>query len=93
MFAKNLLSKTLVQSQLARFSTTTQLEASISSGSNWSNVLKSVTRDQVLASTDSKWMGAFVKAVAMAHASGHDTSAHADAVNEYFRKNFRKLSR
>ena len=38
-------------------------------------------------------MGALVKAVAMAHASGHDTSAHADAVNEYFRKNFRKLSR
>jgi hypothetical protein len=46
-----------------------------------------VSRADVLATTDTKWLGTYVQSVIeTGDASG------ADAVNEYFRKNFRKLS-
>ena len=48
--------------------------------------LGSVTRADIIGA-DTVWMGKLVKAVAE---SGNDQ--HADAIDEYFRKNFRKLS-
>ena len=51
--------------------------------------LANVKREDVVSATDSKWMGSFVEAVVR---SGDANGAHSDAINEYFRKNFRKLS-
>ena len=48
--------------------------------------IASVSRADLLASKDTKWVGQYVKAVATA---GDET--HAGHVDEYFRKNFRKL--
>ena len=50
--------------------------------------LGSIKREDVLAS-DSKWMGSYVSAVAEA---GDDSGAHSENIDEYFRKNFRKMS-
>ena len=52
--------------------------------------LQAVKREDVLSATDSKWIGQYTQAVV---ASGDSTGAHSDALNEYFRKNFRKMSR
>ena len=51
--------------------------------------LGSIKRDQVLSSTDTKWIGSYARAIVE---DGDSTGAHSDALNEYFRKNFRKLS-
>ena len=51
------------------------------------STLGSVSRADVVGASDSVWMGKLVKEVAE---SGSDE--HVDAINEYFRKNFRKLS-
>ena len=49
--------------------------------------LGSITKDEVVSSGDSKWMGQLCRQVCEAN-----DSQHADAIDEYFRKNFRKLS-
>ena len=49
--------------------------------------LGSINRADVIGATDTVWMGKLVKAVAE---SGDNE--HAAAIDEYFRKNFRKLS-
>ena len=49
--------------------------------------LGSITKDEVISSGDSKWMGQLCRQVCEA-----GDSQHADAIDEYFRKNFRKLS-
>ena len=51
--------------------------------------LSSVKREDVLKSSDSKWIGSYVKAVVE---SGDASGAHSDNIDEYFRKNFRKMS-
>ena len=51
--------------------------------------LSAVKREDVIASQDPKWIGSFAKAVME---SGDQSGNHSDALNEYFRKNFRKLS-
>ena len=51
--------------------------------------LSSIKREEVLSSTDSKWFGSYVQAVVQ---SGDASGAHSDNINEYFRKNFRKMS-
>ena len=57
--------------------------------SDWDGLLSGVSRDDVVSCTDGKWMSSFVKAVAI---SGDSTGQHADALNEYYRRNFRKIS-
>ena len=47
----------------------------------------SVTRDQVLATTDSKWLGDYMQKVAAS-----EDVAGAENMNEYYRKNFRKVT-
>ena len=49
----------------------------------------SVKREDVIGSTDPKWIGTVTKAVMQ---SGDQSGNHSDALNEYFRKNFRKLT-
>ena len=49
--------------------------------------LGSVSRSDIIGASDTVWMGKLVKAVAE---SG--TDQHVDDIDEYFRKNFRKLS-
>ena len=51
--------------------------------------LGSVQRADVLAASDSKWLGSYAQAVVE---SGDADGSHGDNLNEYFRKNFRKLS-
>ena len=51
--------------------------------------LGSIKRDDVIGATDTKWVGSFTKAVLD---DGDASGSHSDALNEYFRKNFRKLS-
>ena len=51
--------------------------------------LAGVKREDVVGASDSKWVGSFAKAVVE---SGDSSGAHSDALDEYFRKNFRKLS-
>ena len=51
------------------------------------STLGSVSRADVVGASDTVWMGKLVKEVAE---SGNDE--HVDAINEYFRKNFRKLT-
>ena len=51
--------------------------------------LGSISRDQVLGASDSKWIGSYAKAIIE---NGDSTGQHSDALNEYMRKNFRKLS-
>ena len=46
-----------------------------------------VKRDDVLSCDDTKWMSSFVRSVAL---SGDST--HADAIDEFHRKRFRKIS-
>ena len=46
-----------------------------------------ITKDQVINSTDSKWVGQLCRQICES-----ESTQHADAVDEYFRKNFRKLS-
>ena len=48
-----------------------------------------VRREDVVGATDTKWMSDYVQSVAE---SGDASGAQSDNVNEYFRKNFRKLS-
>ena len=50
--------------------------------------LAGVKREDVVGASDSKWIGSYAKAVVE---SGDSTGSHSDALNEYFRKNFRKL--
>ena len=50
--------------------------------------LGSIKREDVLAS-DSKWIGSYVSAVAE---SGDASGSHGENIDEYFRKNFRKMS-
>ena len=52
--------------------------------------LSAIKREDVISATDSKWIASYTQAVV---ASGDQSGAHSDALNEYFRKNFRKLSR
>ena len=49
--------------------------------------LSSVKREDVLSSSDTKWVGSYAEAVMAA-----DDATHADALDEYMRRNFRKLS-
>ena len=49
--------------------------------------LSSIKRDEVVSASDSKWMGSYIQAVVKAN-----DEAGAGAADEYFRKNFRKLS-
>ena len=49
--------------------------------------LGSIGRAEVVSASDSKWMGSYVQAVVES-----DDASGADNVDEYFRKNFRKLS-
>ena len=49
--------------------------------------LGSITKDEVVNSSDSKWVGQHCRQVVES-----DDSQHLDAIDEYFRKNFRKLS-
>ena len=51
--------------------------------------MSSVNREQVLGQSDTKWIGNYAKAIVE---DGDSTGSHSDALNEYFRKNFRKLS-
>ena len=51
--------------------------------------LQNVTRDQVVNSKDTKWIGSYARAVVQ---SGDASGTHSEALNEFFRKNFRKLS-
>ena len=53
--------------------------------------LASVTRKQVVESKDYKWMGEYVKAVTTAP-HGTNVTNHVESIDEYFRKNFRKMS-
>ena len=48
-----------------------------------------VKREDVVGATDTKWMSKYVQSVAE---QGDASGAQSDSVNEYFRKNFRKLS-
>ena len=50
--------------------------------------LGGVKREDVIGATDTKWIGSYAKAVVE---SGDSTGSHSDNLNEYFRKNFRKL--
>lgn len=49
-----------------------------------------VSRANLLASNDHKWVGQYVKAVTMAPAG--QVGEHASHIDEYFRKSFRKLT-
>ena len=49
--------------------------------------IRSIKREEVLATKDFKWLGNYVQAVV----ETNDANG-ADAVNEYFRKNFRKVT-
>ena len=51
--------------------------------------LGSVKREDVITSKDTKWIGSYAKAIVD---DGDSSGSHSDALNEYFRKNFRKLS-
>ena len=51
------------------------------------STLGSASRADIVGATDSVWMGKVVKEV-----SESGSEEHADAINEYFRKNFRKLT-
>ena len=51
------------------------------------STLGSASRADIIGATDSVWMGKVVKEV-----SESGSEEHADAINEYFRKNFRKLT-
>ena len=53
--------------------------------------LASVTRKQVVESKDYKWMGEYVKTVTTAP-HGTNVTNHVESIDEYFRKNFRKMS-
>ena len=52
--------------------------------------ISSVTKNQLLESKDYKWVGQYVKAVTLAPAQ--DVSQHVTNIDEYFRKNFRKIN-
>ena len=58
--------------------------------------LGSVTRQDVLGASDSKWIGSYVSAVAkygsVVAESGDASGSHGENIDEYFRRNFRKLS-
>ena len=51
--------------------------------------LGSVTRQDVLGASDSKWIGSYVQAVVQ---SGDSSGSHGENLDEYYRKNFRKVS-
>ena len=51
--------------------------------------LGSVTRQDVLGASDSKWISSYVQAVVQ---SGDSSGSHSENLNEYYRKNFRKVS-
>ena len=51
--------------------------------------LGSINRDQVLNAPDTKWIGSYAKAIIE---NGDSSGQHGDALNEYMRKKFRKLS-
>ena len=51
--------------------------------------LATIKRDDVLSNSDSKWLASYVQAVVK---SGDQSGSHSDALDEYFRRNFRKLS-
>ena len=51
--------------------------------------LQAIKREDVIGSSDSKWIASYAEALVQ---SGDQTGSHSDALNEYFRKNFRKLS-
>jgi S-methylmethionine-dependent homocysteine/selenocysteine methylase len=52
--------------------------------------IASVSRQDLLDSKDTKWVGQYIKAVSTASES--DAQTHAGNIDEYFRKNFRKLN-
>ena len=51
--------------------------------------LAGVKSNDVISSGDTKWVASYMQAAVQ---SGDSTGAHGENLNEYFRKNFRKLS-
>ena len=49
--------------------------------------LSAISRDDVISSGDTQWIGSYLKAVAAA-----GDASHGEYADEYFRKNFRKLT-
>ena len=51
--------------------------------------LQYISREDVVGATDTKWVGSYARAVVQ---SGDSSGVYSDALNEYFRKNYRKLT-
>ena len=51
--------------------------------------LQTIRREDVIGARDTTWIGDFVKTLAQ---QGDQTGSHSEALNEYFRKNFRKMT-
>jgi hypothetical protein len=57
--------------------------------------LKDIQNSDITGSKDSKWVAKVLKSHTLeeVHNKGYDAEARAEALNEFFRKNFRKLSK
>ena len=73
--------------------TGTELQSVIDKGNGFASAAGQASASDISSNSDSKWMGSYVSVLDQANGEGNfNAEEQSEAVNEYFRKNFRKLS-
>ena len=73
--------------------TGSELDSVIEKGNGFASAVGQASASDISSSSDSKWMGSYVSVLNQAACEENfNAEAQSEAVNEYFRKNFRKLS-